>query len=183
MKLSKCLGSSCCCPVASDGCPETRPAGRDRILRGASASSVPCPVSDSGIPGFLESLEWAAAGAAWRGRAPRHCLPGAPAATTQLIRKFPHPAAAIPITAGEPAPGNREAAHPRGKFLCFGVSAREVVFVPQSPGKRPALLLVGVKASHIPQAPAKILIHPWAGALLPKEDGAKGIRKVGGEEE
>lgn len=141
------------------------------------------PVSDSGIPGFLESLEWAAAGAAWRGRAPRHCLPGAPAATTQLIRKCPRPAAAIPITAGEPAPGNREAAHPRGKFLRFGVSAREVVFVPRSPGKRPALLLVGVKASHIPQAPAKILIHPWAGALLPKEDGAKGIRKVGGEEE
>lgn len=141
------------------------------------------PASDSGIPGFLESLEWAAAGAAWRGRAPRHCLPGAPAATTQLIRKFPCPAAAIPITAGEPAPGNREAAHPRGKVLCFGVSARGVVFVPRSPGKRPALLLVGVKASHIPQAPAKILIHPWAGALLPKEDGAKGIRKVGGEEE
>ncbi|RMB98114.1 hypothetical protein DUI87_25592 [Hirundo rustica rustica] len=63
------------------------------------------------------------------------------------------------------------------------VLAREVVFVPRSPGKRPALLLVGVKASHIPKAPAKILIHSRAGALLSKEDGAKGIREVGGEEE
>ncbi|KAF4797548.1 hypothetical protein TURU_072207 [Turdus rufiventris] len=50
--------------------------------------------------------------------------------------------------------------------------------MPRSPGKRPVLLLVGVKASHIPKAPAKILIHSWAGALLLKEDGAKGIRKV-----
>lgn len=51
------------------------------------------------------------------------------------------------------------------------------------PWEKAELLLVGVKASHIPKAPAKVLIHSWAGALLPKKNGAKGIQKVGGEEE
>lgn len=67
---------------------------------------------------------------------------------------------------------------------------REAVVMPPaqvlwSPGKRPALRLVGVNASHIPKDPVKkkkkkILIHFWARALLPKEvfskeDGARGI--------